>query len=101
MIDFNIVFPEFKPEIRFPKIAKSITKDSNNNSFLHFNQGIFDLTKLAQAFDRNGGGHPNACGCRIMPIEKGKLARRELNEFDIEKNIEEWLKIWGTRSKTK
>ena len=31
------------------------------NSFLHFNQGIFDLTKLAQAFDRNGGGHPNAC----------------------------------------
>ena len=71
------------------------------NSFLHFNQGIFDLTKLAQAFDRNGGGHPNACGCRIMPIEKGKLAERELNEFDIEKNIEEWLKIWGTRNKTK
>ena len=30
-----------------------------------------------------------------------KLAERELNEFDIEKNIKEWLKIWGTRNKTK
>tara|TARA_B100001564_G_scaffold354563_1_gene365360 strand:+ start:685 stop:1689 length:1005 start_codon:yes stop_codon:yes gene_type:complete len=69
------------------------------NSFLHFNNGVFDLTKLAQAFDDNGGGHPNACGCRIMPLSEGKLVKRKLNEFDIENNIKEWLKIWATRKK--
>lgn len=69
------------------------------NSFLHINQGIFDLTKLAQAFDDNGGGHPNACGCRIIPLENGEITNRNINENDIDENINEWLKIWGTRDK--
>jgi len=67
------------------------------NSFLHPKQGIFDLTKLAQAFDENGGGHANACGCRIMPIEHGQIVKREINDKDIDENISEWLEIWSQR----
>ncbi len=69
------------------------------NSFLHPNQGIFDLTKLAQAFDKNGGGHANACGCRIMPLENGQIIERTINNDDVDNNILEWLKIWGQRNK--
>ena len=68
------------------------------NSFLHHNQGIFNLTKLAQAFDENGGGHFNACGCRIMPLDEGKISKRKVIQSDIDKNIEEWLKIWSSRN---
>jgi oligoribonuclease NrnB/cAMP/cGMP phosphodiesterase (DHH superfamily) len=68
------------------------------NSFLHPNQGIFNLTKLAQAFDKNGGGHANACGCRIIPIENGQIIKRKINDNDIENNILEWLKIWSQRN---
>ncbi len=68
------------------------------NSFLHPNQGVFDLTKLAQAFDKNGGGHANACGCRIIPIENGQIIKRKINNNDIENNISEWLKIWSQRN---
>lgn len=68
-----------------------------SNSFLHGNQGIFNLTKLAQAFDENGGGHYNACGCRIMPLDDRKLSQRNVIDADIDSNIEEWLKIWSLR----
>jgi len=68
------------------------------NSFLHNNGGIFNLTKLAQAFDENGGGHYNACGCRIIPLEDGKIIKREVTHNDIDENINQWLKIWGSRN---
>jgi len=68
------------------------------NSFLHRNQGVFNLTKLAQSFDENGGGHYNACGCRIMPLDDGKVTKRKVIQNDIDKNIEEWLKIWSSRN---
>tara|TARA_B100000945_G_scaffold188985_1_gene151723 strand:- start:5482 stop:6480 length:999 start_codon:yes stop_codon:yes gene_type:complete len=67
------------------------------NSFLHRNQGVFNLTKLAQSFDENGGGHYNACGCRIMPLDEGKVTKRKVIQSDIDKNLEEWLKIWSSR----
>mgnify|MGYP003326696410 FL=1 len=69
------------------------------NSFLHRNQGVFNLTKLAQAFDENGGGHYNACGCRIMPLDNGKVTKRKVTQCDIDINLEEWLKIWSSRHK--
>ncbi len=68
------------------------------NSFLHRNQGVFNLTKLAQAFDENGGGHHNACGCRIIPLENGKVIKRKVNKNDIDENINHWLKIWSSRN---
>ena len=68
------------------------------NSFLHRNQGVFNLTKLAQAFDENGGGHHNACGCRIIPLEHGKVIQRKVNKNDIDENINHWLKIWSSRN---
>ena len=68
------------------------------NSFLHQEGGLFDLTKLATAFDVDGGGHANACGCRIQPLsEVGKLEDRNLNDGDLERNVEAWLKMWSRR----
>ncbi len=68
------------------------------NSFLHTSDGLFDLTRLATAFDQDGGGHANACGCRIQPLsEKGEVEVRTVNEIDIERNIAAWLEIWNSR----
>ena len=67
------------------------------NSFLHKNGGLFDLTKLATSFDVDGGGHRDACGCRIKPLENGLPVERRIEQHDIEQNIMEWLKIWNTR----
>ncbi len=67
------------------------------NSFLHKDGGIYDLTKLAKRFDKDGGGHPNACGCRIKPLEKGELINREVNSADIEKNLKVWIKMWNNK----
>ena len=64
------------------------------NSFLHNNGGIFDLTAFAMLFDPDGGGHANACGCRIKPIEGGVVEERELLESDIERNISAWMEMW-------
>lgn len=67
------------------------------NSFLHEDGGLVDLTLLATAFDKDGGGHSNACGCRIKPLDKfGNLEDREPTKIDIEENISQWLKIWNT-----
>ncbi len=68
------------------------------NSFIHKNGGLFDLTRLATVFDQDGGGHANACGCRIQPLsEQGEVEDRDTVEADIERNINAWLQIWGRR----
>jgi nanoRNase/pAp phosphatase (c-di-AMP/oligoRNAs hydrolase) len=55
------------------------------------------LTKLATNFDKNGGGHANACGCRIKPIDEKIVTDREVTNEDIDSNINEWLDIWSQR----
>ncbi len=67
------------------------------NSFLHRSGGIYDLTALATRFDPDGGGHANACGCRIKPIEDLELADREVTKDDISRNIAAWLQMWAER----
>ena len=56
------------------------------NSFLPGGQNRYDLSKLATALDRTGGGHVNACGCRIQPP-------------GIDANLELWLEMWNNRNK--
>jgi len=56
------------------------------NSFLPGGQNRYDLSKLATALDKTGGGHVNACGCRIQPP-------------GIEGNLELWLEMWNNRDK--
>jgi len=79
----------FEDENRYPVSASFYT-----NSFLHINGGIFDLTAFATLFDPDGGGHANACGCRIKPIGGGVVEEREVLESDIERNISAWLEMW-------
>ena len=67
------------------------------NSFLHREGGIYDLTGLATHFDPDGGGHANACGCRIKPLENGKVFDRAVTEDDVLENISQWLKLWAER----
>ena len=67
-----------------------------SNSFLHPEGGVFDLSTLATMFDANGGGHRNACGCRIMPLsELGEIEDRELQGVDLERNLSHWMKAWN------
>ena len=54
------------------------------NSFLPDGQNRFDLSKLATTFDSHGGGHANACGCRIQPP-------------GLESNLSGWLAMWKNR----
>ena len=69
-----------------------------SNSFLHQNGGIFDLTKLATAFDDDGGGHADACGCRIQPLSvESKREKRDVRSNDIEANVSNWLEMWSHR----
>ena len=71
-----------------------------SNSFLHEDGGLFDLTNLATAFDTDGGGHANACGCRIQPISGlGQRESRDVESDDIERNIEAWMAKWAMRSR--
>lgn len=68
------------------------------NSFLHEEGGLYDLTQLATAFDPDGGGHANACGCRIQPLTKdGQREERVVVSSDIELNIEAWMAKWADR----
>ena len=67
------------------------------NSFLHRSGGIYDLTALATRFDSDGGGHANACGCRIKPIDDRVVADRGVTEDDITRNIGAWLQMWSER----
>ena len=54
------------------------------NSFNMNGQGKYDLSRLATRFDPNGGGHVNACGCRIQ-------------DPGLEHNLTEWLNMWADR----
>ena len=67
------------------------------NSFLHRSGGIYDLTALATRFDPDGGGHANACGCRIKPIEDQEIEDREVSKEDVSRNIAAWLQMWSER----
>ena len=55
------------------------------NSFLKDGQNRYDLSRLATMFDPTGGGHANACGCRIQPP-------------GVEANLEKWIAAWKNRS---
>ena len=83
---------EFNEEGSYPVSASFYT-----NSFIHKSGGIFDLTKLATKFDNDGGGHANACGCRIKPIINGSVVNREVTGEDIQENINQWLEMWSQR----
>jgi hypothetical protein len=70
------------------------------NSFLK-TPNRFDLSKMATSLDKTGGGHKNACGCRIQPLaEDGELAYRTVNREDISRNLERWLTLWHNRENT-
>ena len=68
------------------------------NSFLPDGQNKWNLSLLATRLDTTGGGHANACGCRIQPIsENGDLEYRELNDSDLGRNLEIWKEMWRQR----
>lgn len=54
----------------------------------------YDLSILATLLDETGGGHANACGCRIQPSDgsKGKLV-----QGDKDFNLQMWMKKWSNR----
>ena len=54
------------------------------NSFIEGGQGVYDLSRLATSLDPTGGGHANACGCRIQPP-------------GLEDNLAHWLDMWSKR----
>lgn len=82
----------FGEEDRYPVSASFYT-----NSFLHRGGGIYDLTRLATRFDPDGGGHANACGCRIQALAEGVRVERSVVVEDIGQNIAEWLAMWAER----
>lgn len=82
----------FGDDVGYPVSASFYT-----NSFLHREGGIYDLTDLATHFDPDGGGHANACGCRIKPLDNGKVFDRAVTEDDVLENISQWLKLWAER----
>ena len=54
------------------------------NSFLENGQDRYDLSRMATALDPSGGGHVNACGCRIQ-------------QPGLKSNLEHWLELWANR----
>jgi len=54
------------------------------NSFIENGQDRYDLSRLATSLDPTGGGHANACGCRI-------------SSEGIEGDLQHWLDIWTKR----
>ena len=82
----------FGEKDRYPVSASFYT-----NSFLHTTGGVYDLTRLATRFDPDGGGHANACGCRIQALEGGGVTHRVVNRGDIEANLGVWLEMWAER----
>ena len=63
------------------------------NSFLD-EENPYDLSKLATLLDATGGGHANACGCRVQPADK---SREMLVETDKDYNLQKWLVLWSKR----
>ena len=82
----------FGEKDRYPVSASFYT-----NSFLHTTGGVYDLTRLATRFDSDGGGHANACGCRIQALEGGGVTHRVVTRGDIETNLKAWLEMWAER----
>ena len=62
------------------------------NSFLE-EENPYDLSMLATLLDETGGGHANACGCRVQAQDK----RNILTESDKEYNLGKWLDLWAKR----
>ena len=54
----------------------------------------YDLSILATLLDETGGGHANACGCRIQPSDGSK---EKLSQGDKEFNLQMWMKKWSNR----
>ncbi len=70
------------------------------NSFLKA-PNRFDLSKMATFLDKSGGGHKNACGCRIQPLgDDGEVISRPVSLEDISRNLERWLTLWHNREIT-
>ena len=68
------------------------------NSFLPNGQDKYNLSLLATKLDATGGGHANACGCRIQPVSHDfQVEDRELNQMDLERNLEVWTSMWKNR----
>jgi len=63
------------------------------NSF-RAEQNRFDLSKLATLLDPTGGGHANACGCRIQSQNNSD---RKLTDIDKQYNLQKWLDLWSER----
>jgi oligoribonuclease NrnB/cAMP/cGMP phosphodiesterase (DHH superfamily) len=54
------------------------------NSFIENGQDRYDLSRLATSLDPTGGGHANACGCRV-------------SSAGIESDLQHWLSLWTVR----
>jgi hypothetical protein len=54
------------------------------NSFIENGQDRYDLSRLATSLDPTGGGHANACGCRV-------------SSAGIESDLQHWIAIWRKR----
>ncbi|MFL2982488.1 MAG: hypothetical protein ACJZ4V_06170 [Candidatus Poseidoniaceae archaeon] len=54
----------------------------------------YDLSLLATLLDETGGGHANACGCRIQPADGSK---RSVIHSDKDYNLGRWLELWTKR----
>ena len=66
------------------------------NSFFEGRRRV-DLSRLATLLDETGGGHANACGCRVQAIDaSGDAEDRPVEAEDVERNLEQWLALWAT-----
>ena len=66
------------------------------NSFFEGRRRV-DLSRLATALDETGGGHANACGCRVQAInDAGEAEQRSVEAEDVERNLAHWLTLWAS-----
>ncbi len=66
------------------------------NSFFDGRRKV-DLSRLATLLDETGGGHANACGCRVQALsDSGKPEDRPVEAEDVERNLARWLELWPT-----
>ena len=62
------------------------------NSFRE-EENPYDLSMLATLLDETGGGHANACGCRVQAQDNKNI----ITESDKEYNLGEWIDLWAKR----
>ena len=66
------------------------------NSFFEGRRRV-DLSRLATSLDETGGGHANACGCRVQAInDAGMAVDRPVEAEDVERNLAHWLALWAS-----